>query len=328
MNKIKFAAGAAIVALAAAFTACSSDDDINSNGYTDKDVVVVTADVSEMTTRGSYTTANLDRFGMSISNIANSGYSYDNVNVKFSTSANAWDSERTMLWQNESAPVDIVAYAPYNGDYTDNIAQAKDFPVTLPTTQTENENDADFLLFKAANFIPKDDLTDGKVHVTLKHALSQINVKVNFGDELEQSGKFTENPVTKFVVGGTATTGIVDFTAAEPTVVMQSADGRVTDVEGYYVSNSFVPGSKDENGAEVKPSASFSCIVIPQTSDNFRLSFVIGGRTFTWRAPSNVTFEAGKRYSLELNAGKDLVLMGEFNITPWSDAGEQDLKTD
>lgn len=326
MNKIKFAAGAAIVAIAAAFTACSSDEDIKGVSYTDKDVVQVTADVSDMTTRGSFTTASLRQFGMSINNSASNTYCYDNVYVKYSTSLNAWDPAQQMRWQNDATPVDIVAYAPYNDTIYDNIAKAKEFPVAVPLVQTEESNDADFLLFKSAGFVPKDSLKDGKVHVSFKHAMSLINVKVNFGGELEQTEKLAENPVTKFAVGGTVHTGICDFTAEAPKVVSQNKaqDGSISEIEGYYVSNSFTAGT-----ATARPSARFSCIVIPQYSDNFRLVFAIGDRTFTWRTPSPVTFEPGKRYSLELNAGKDLVLISNgINITPWEEADEQDLKTD
>lgn len=324
MNKVKFAAGAAIVALAAVFTACSSDDDMYNASNADKDVVRVTADVSEIVTRASYTSTNLDKFGMSINNSANSRYSYENVEVR--KESNEWNTIQMMRWQNDSTPVDIVAYAPYNGDYTDNIATTMAFPVTLPTTQTEDSKDADFLLFKAANFVPKTDLKNGKVHVSFKHAMSQINVKVSFNDEFEEDSKLTENPVTKFTAGGTVTSGMCDFTLAAPAVSMIGGSSA-TDVEGYYVNGSFVSGS-EENNTVVRPSARFSCIVIPQATSEFRLSFVIGGKTYTWRAPSVVTFEAGKRYSLELSAGKDLLMVGGYTITPWEETEEQNLKTD
>lgn len=320
MDKIKFAAGAAIVAIAAAFASCSGDDDISNGGYTDNDVVRVTADVSEMATRASYTTTNLDRFGMSIDNIENKSYSYDNVEV--GKENGGWTTFSLMRWQNDSTPVDIVAYAPYNEDYTYNIATATAFPVTLPTTQAEDSKDADFLIFKAANFVPKTGLQDGKVHVSFKHAMSQVNVKVNFNDEFEEDSSLTANPVTKFAAGGTVTTGVCDFSLEAPAVT-PIGGSSATDVEGHYVGGSFTAATES-----ARPSARYSCIVIPQATSEFSLSFVIGGKTYTWRAPGSVTFEAGKRYSLELNAGKDMVVVGGITSTPWVETEEQNLKTD
>lgn len=41
-----------------------------------------------------------------------------------------------------------------------------------------------------------------------------------------------------------------------------------------------------------------------------------------------VSFESGKRYTLALTAGKDIVTAGAFTATNWDEVGSSDITTD
>lgn len=331
-KKNVIAATTALLAAVAviALPGCSNDDEIAQSNYPSDNIVRIAANVNDMATRASYDTNSLAEMGLCISNSNSETYTYNNI--KMSKSSNLWTSATQMLWQNPTQAVTILAYAPYNSEYTGTIATATDYPVSVQTTQTATDNASDFLVKKITNFVPGTQLnTNGAVDIAMNHALSQLTLTIKLGTEFDVPEQLTSSPVQDLKVSGTITTGTCDFTAATPTVTVSPAGADVTakDVTPYE-SAAFVKATGN-NGQEVtNATATYSCILIPQTVavNGFVISFTVNGKTYQWKSPAAVTLAAGKSHSLELTVGKDIVVAKGMSAKPWTEGTTSNLSTD
>lgn len=338
MKKINFAAGAAIIVAAGLVaSACSSDTD-NARTNTAKDNVVrVVTSVDNMPTRGSYNSQNIKdaEIGLSILNSASLIYTYDHV--KLTSDGTTWKPERRMLWQNKETAVSIVAYAPYR-NYTFpkgklSLAEVSNFPVSVQTTQTADDNKSDFLVYKATGFLPTDEnLVNGAVPVNFRHILSRLDITVKFGTEFDQSTKLTDSPIAEgsLAIGGTKTNGQFNFTTEGDLTAGISATGNAANVQPYKVPGSFTPATGNAGHEVTNAGVVYRCILIPQTveANTFIVSFIINGMAYSWTAPSSISLAAGKVNTLELTVGKDVVVPEGFTVKAWSDGGSSDKTTD
>ena len=113
MKAIKLFTMAALAT--AVFASCSNDEDLAQSSYPADNVVRVTTNVEDITTRAFHTTNTLDKFAFCIGNASNNKYSYNNILMtKEGTKWNPSDPSIQMLWQNSTQPVDIMAYAPFD----------------------------------------------------------------------------------------------------------------------------------------------------------------------------------------------------------------------
>lgn len=331
MNKMNFAAGAAVIAMAAGMmSACSSDDNAVRTNYPKDNVVRVVASVSDRLTRGSYNSESVNKIGLDIYNSESDAYTYTNVKLEKGADGK-WKPAQLMLWQNATQPVYIVAYAPYNADVSNLVPMTSNFPVSVQPTQTADDNSSDFLVFKYENFIPGTDLdANGAIPVKFRHALSQLEITIKLGTEFDQAGKLTVSPIKDLTVGGTKTSGTCDFDSALPTALGATpiyATGDAANVEPYEVPGSF----KEAQGATGNATATYSCILIPQTvaAGEFSVSFTIGDKAYSWTSTgADVELMAGSKHSLELTVGRDVVVPGTFTVKPWTDGGSTNVTTD
>ena len=132
MKAIKLFTMAALAT--AVFASCSNDEDLTQSSYPADNVVRVTTNVEDMTTRAFHTTNTLDEFAFCIRNANNIKYSYNNIMM--TKEGTKWNPSVQMLWQNSTQPVDIMAYAPFdsNGN-TETMTKVKKYPVSVGTQQ-------------------------------------------------------------------------------------------------------------------------------------------------------------------------------------------------
>lgn len=324
---------------AVAFTGCSSDDEIVHSNYPADNVVRVTAGVSEMATRAAYTTTTLGEFGLSISNPNNSKYSYNNTCVTQMPGTTTFTPAAQMLWENATQPVTVLAYAPYIDAYSSmpgNILGQTSLPFTLASDQTDAENlGSDFIVYKKENFVPGDNLNaQGAIPVSFKHLMSQLNITIKLGTELDQladGGKLTSSPISDLKVNGTCLDADIDMTAAQPTVTSMTAGtgGEVRSVRPHEIPNSFIEASGTAGHEVSNATAKYSCILVPQTVNGFSISFTINDKNYVWTSPSAVNLLSGTSYTLELTVGKDIVVAGGMSVAPWdTNTTPTDLNTD
>ena len=115
MKAIKFFAISAMAA--AMITSCSSEDELSQSNYPSDNIIRVTAGVNNAKTRadGQGVSAMDKDFSLTVVNkntesTLPSKYTY--IDKVFSKKSGDWACSETLLWQNSTTPVDIVAFAP------------------------------------------------------------------------------------------------------------------------------------------------------------------------------------------------------------------------
>lgn len=230
-----------------------------------------------------------------------------------------------MLWQNSTQPVDIMAYAPFdsNGN-TETMTKVKKYPVSVGTQQMAGTYESDFLVYKKTGFVPEKDLTNGAVDITFSHALSLLNIKIEFGTDFNTTTPLASNPINNIIIGGSINKAYADLTADPITVAVDAtcAPVLIEPERGEFTA----AANKDAHAT-----ANYSAILIPQTiTEGFRVEFEINGKIYVWRAPESViaTLEAGKKHLLTLTVGKDVVKSGYISSEPWTEGTGGTLETE
>ena len=312
----------AVTTLATAFFAsCSNDEDFAQSNYPMDNVVRVTTNVKDITTRAFHSTNTLGEFAFCIVNPQSTKYSYDNVKV--TKAASTWTPASQMLWQNASQPVDIIAYAPYcNVSRYETMSNATNYPVYVKEQQEADTYESDFLVYKKKGFVPGTDLKNGAVDITFTHALSLLNINIEFGNEFNETAPLASNPIKNINIGGSVKLGYADFTAD---VISVTADATSVPVLITPVIGNFNAAANNDVHATVN----YSAILIPQTiAQGFRVEFEIDGKNYVWTASESVTLEASKKHQLNLTVGKDVVKSGYISSEPWKEGTGGTLETE
>lgn len=184
--------------------------------------------------------------------------------------------------------------------------------------------ESDFLVYKKTGFVPEKDLTNGAVDITFTHALSLLNIKIEFGTDFNTTTPLAANPINNINIGGSINKGFADLSADPITVAVDATCAPVL-IEPEL--GEFTAAANNDAHAI----ANYSAILIPQTiTEGFRVEFEINGKIYVWRAPENVTatLEAGKKHLLTLTVGKDFVKAGSMKASPWVEGTGATLETE
>ena len=319
MRHLKFT----FVALAATlFISCSNEEEVQSS-YPSDNVVRIQTDINGTKTRASYTSGTLQEFGFSIMNNNNATYSYDNMKVE--KVSGSWKPASQMLWQNATQPVDIIAYAPYNANVSGSLHNQTAYELAVGTDQTLADDHSDFLVYRKTGFVPQNDLVNSAVPVSFSHALSQLNINITFGSEYNTTALLTANPISRMEVDGTIIQGTCDFSTGTDVVASTNASTYTQTVKAAPTGEFTAATDKKDNAQ-----TSYTCILIPQTisAGKFSVTIFINGKAYTWTSTDAVTLEKGTSHQLDLQVGKNTVIMGSFSSQPWADGSETTLPTD
>ena len=318
---------------AAMITSCSSEDELSQSNYPSDNIIRITAGVNNAKTRaeGAGVTQLEKSLSLTVVNknanteLANK---YTHVNKVFSKDGNGvWNCSETLLWQNDTQPVDIVAFAPapndkFNGVYTDGSIQ----PITYSVAddQSTSPDNNDLLYYYAKDFKPVDKLVDKKLNIEMNHAFCMIDIVVTLGTEFNKPEILKESPIVKVTLGGTKIEANVDVTKATSVV---TASGEATDITT--TKGSFTKATN----AEVNAKSCFSCIAIPQTvaANTFKVSLKTADKLYEWTSDKEITLQSGYRYTLELSMGNNVVLLkgGSITAKPWTEiTSDKPLETD
>ena len=329
MKAIKTLAMAALAT--AVFASCSSEDELAQNNYPMDNVVRIMTSVDGMNTRASYgnSTDKLSSFGFCINNAGNTKYTYDNIKV--TKEDRNWIPATQMLWQNSTAAVDILAYAPYQETTEDANGKVKvfgntDYAFSVKEDQSNAEDySSDLIVYKKTGFKPESDLnTNQAVDVSFTHLLSQLNLTIELRDQFNQDEEkpVTSATVTDVKVDGTSIRSKVNF-AADPISVLRDglASAAITPE-----TVAFKKADKTTDHATFK----YSAIVIPQKviAGQLCIKFKVDGTDYIWTGTDNALFESGKKYELHLLVGKDVVQGGAITAKPWGEETITEKETD
>ena len=329
MKAIKILTMAALAT--AVFASCSSEDDLAQSNYPMDNVVRIMPSVDGMNTRASYgnSTDKLSSFGFCINNAGNTKYTYDNIKV--TKEGSNWNPATQMLWQNSTAAVDILAYAPYQETTEDANGKVKvfgkpDYAFSVKEDQSNAEDySSDLIVYKQTGFTPGSKLNTSKaVDVTFTHLLSQLNLTIELRDQFNQDEKkpVTSATVTDVKVDGTFIRSKVNF-AADPISVLRDGQASAAITPE---TVAFKKADKTTDHATFK----YSAIVIPQRvyAGSFCISFKVDGTDYIWTATSDVEFVSGKKYDLLLLVGKDVVQGSVITARPWGEETIIEKETD
>ena len=330
MKAIKFFA---ITAMAAAMiTSCSSDDEWSQSNYPSDNIIRVTAGVNNAKTRADGTGVTQLEKPLSLTVVnknddATLAAKYTYVDQEFTKDDNgAWNCSETLLWQKDTQPVDIVAFAPaQKGKFNNVYANGSIQPITYSVSddQSESSDNNDLLYYYAQGFVPKDKLKDKKLNIEMNHAFCMIDIVVTLGTEFNKPEVLKESPIVKVTLGGTKIAANVNVKNA-PSFV--TASGEATDITT--TKGSFTKATN----AEVNAISNFSCITVPQNvaAKTFKVSLKTAGKRYEWTSDKEVELQSGYRYKLELSMGNDVVLLkgGSITATKWTEIAGGSLETD
>ena len=328
----------AITAMAAAMiTSCSSEDELSQSNYPSDNIVRVTAGVNNAKTRAEGTgVSTMDKdFSLTIVNKNAPKYTY--IDKVFSKKSDEWTCSETLLWQNATQAVDIVAFAPaqvdkFNGVYAD--GSIKPITYSIATDQSTSSDNNDLLYYYAPGFKPGDKLVDEKLNIQFNHAFCMIDINVTLGTEFNKPSIPTASPITEVILEGTKIEANVDVknaagsttttTASVVTASEEAPAAKITTTNGSFTTAA---------NAETNAISHFSCIAIPQTiaAKTFKVSLMTAGKLYEWTSAEPVELKSGYRYTLNLTMGNNVVLLKNDKITasPWTEViSDKPLETD
>lgn len=341
MKAIKFFAISAMAA--AMITSCSTDDELSQSNYPSDNIIRVTAGVNNAKTRAEGAGTPLKNpLSLTVVNKnenATLAKKYTYVNKVFTKDDNgAWNCSETLLWQKDTQPVDIVAFAPapngkFNGVYAEGSTQPiQSITYSVADDQSTSSDNNDLLYYYAKDFKPGTSLVDKKLSIQFNHAFCMIDIVVTLGTEFNKPEVLKESPIVKVTLGGTKIEASVNVTNAA-SVVTASEEAAATDITT--TKGSFTPAENADKKADPEKNAisRFSCIAIPQTvgANTFKVSLMTAGKLYEWTSAEPVELKSGYRYTLNLSMGNDVVLLkgGSISATPWTEiTSDKPLETD
>ena len=330
---------------AAMITSCSTDDELSQSNYPSDNIVRVTAGVNNAKTRadGAGVSPMEKPFSLTIVNkntesTLASKYTY--IDKVFSKTSGDWACSETLLWQNSTTPVDIVAFAPaqegkFNG-ICDNAGNIQSITYSVADDQSTSSENNDLLYYYAPGFNPGTSLVDKKLNIQFNHAFCMIDINVTLGTEFNKPEILKNSPITQVILGGTKTaanvdvknaaTGSTEGSTTTTTVSVVTASGEAADITA--TNGSF----KEAANAESYSHSTFSCIAIPQNvkAGTFKVSLLTAGKRYEWTSAEPVELKSGYRYTLNLSMGNDVVLLkgGSITATPWTEGTGGSLETE
>lgn len=329
MKAIKFFA---ITAMAAAMiTSCSNEDELSQSNYPSDNIIRITAGVNNAKTRADESAGTPLEKPLSLTVVnkntdATLAAKYTYVDQKFTKDDNgAWNCSETLLWQKDTQPVDIVAFAPaqegkFNGVYANGSIQSITYSVADDQSTSSDNND--LLYYYAPGFVPKDKLVDKKLNIKMNHAFCMIDIVVTLGTEFNKPEVLKESPIVKVTLGGTKIGASVDVENAASFVTANGDATTITTTKGSFTK---------ATNAEVNAISNFSCIAIPQTvaEKTFKVSLKTADKVYEWTSEKEVKLESGYRYKLELTMGNNVVLLKDaISASPWGNGEGGSLETD
>ena len=278
-----------IIALGVGLDGCSNNEDelLSTGSFPEDHIIRIITEVNEPLSRAGYDVTNLERFGLMIRNSENAAYNYHKQMV---SSGNAWSTSdgQQMLWDAERTPVTMIAYAPYMSE----AAPDASLVVNALTNQTTEENvkSSDFLLMKAT-VDPEQDLTaDGKLKISLSHAMSKLLIKITVNGTTDAA----MNKLGDMSINGAVVNGICDLSATVP-IVVPAPDAVVATVAPY------------------KGTESCECILPPQKiAEGFSVNFSYDGKLYIWTAKEAIELEKGVEHTLMLNVNTTVRLAAKM----------------
>lgn len=284
-----------------ALSACSNNDNDPVVDTLKDTPIVINAGVNDLTTRAGYADDNLPtEIGLYITNPSNAAYTYKNYKMTYAN--NQWTTtDGTMMWQNATQTVSVVAYTPYNGTKNDELTDKAELSVSVQANQSTTDGLAvatsDFLYYKKDAVTPS---TDG-ISLPMEHIFSKLLISFTHGSELNGKTVVIKN----VTVSGMQTTH--KFNLSTGALVTGGLSGDAVDIV-MYLQDGTAPIVKTAEAILVPQTVAIT-VTIAATVDTEE-------KTFSYTADLQ-EFATKTQYTLALAVGRDGVQTGTFDINPW-----------
>ncbi len=284
-----------LAALATMLAACSNEEKVPAVDSMTDTPVMINAGVADLTTRaghdaGTLTTGEMGFFLTTEGTDGDARYNATNKKMVYSDDE-GWVSEddEPLLWKNNTANVDYIAYHPY-----DVMANSGYREIEVPQVQT-TDNVIDLLYAKGSTTC---DISNGSIDVAMKHTMTRLTVTLRPGTELGETPQFKQVVLKGMVQKAT-------FDLEEGTSWSYRSENPLFDITMIQNDN-----------------LGYEAIVLPQKFEDTEFVVEIStadNRKFIYKQ-NNVVLESGCAYTLNLIVGKDKVELDNAGITAedWS----------
>ena len=300
MNKIIFWTMAAMAFLLAS---CAGEEEVTTPADSLKGKPInVDVLVSDIKTRAGYDTENLPtKFYLTIDQ-NDTEYDYTNVVMKYEEGkwvAYESDAEgaakKEMSWAGSTGTITVQAATFSLSDESTTLNALTD------QSTAEGIKASDHLYYSSNAVTPSE---NGTISIPFDHIMSKLEITVTLRT---QYGASETNTITSAIALGSATSATYSPTGA----TTWSTLSDVSDIS-LYSSGSY---------SATERIATYEAILIPQTIDanTFEVKVTIGTKSYTWTSSNAVTFEGGKKYTLDLTLGKDELTLNTISVSNWNE---------
>lgn len=266
--------------------------------------------------RAGASSDNVLQFGMFLTNPQSDQHSYENVLMKrgldgvFTGTDGQTGAPLTMLWQNKTTPVEVIAYAPYRLDCT-----ATRYESAVEADQsTEAALMLSDMVCQATTIHPGTDLTStGSMALALDHVLSKLDVSIDCDDAIDAVAG-GENPVTSVRIEGSKVGYVLDPSRG--------------DIQPTGAAVAVVP--LNTSAKPLVGNATYEAILVPQAiaPSGFKVVMQVLDETYTYTMPDPLVLAKNTRYALSIKITSDKMVFAQIETTPWDQTYEQIITPD
>lgn len=201
-----------------------------------------------------------------------------------------WVATPQMLWKNQKEKHYFIGIYP--------TRKVEDLAADTHTLQADNQEASDLLIAVNAKGLSYENNASEPVQLDFSHVMAKIVVNLTFKN---QWGGIPE--VKTVAVKDAAREATVNYLTK--TVTPKAADETIT------------PTAKAD--LELPATTANTCyqsVIIPQ-NDIQKLAIIIGDKTFSYNHGTPFKFESGKITTINLEVGRDKVILDEVKISDW-----------
>lgn len=201
-----------------------------------------------------------------------------------------WVATPQMLWKNQKEKHYFIGIYPNR--------KVEDLAADTHTLQTDNQEASDLLIAVNAKGLSYENNASEPVQLDFSHVMAKIVVNLTFKN---QWGGIPE--VKTVAVKDAAREATVNYLTK--TITPKAADETIT------------PAAKTD--LELPATTANTCyqsVIIPQ-NDIQQLAIIIGDKTFSYNHGTPFKFESGKITTINLEVGRDKVILDEVKISDW-----------
>ena len=203
----------------------------------------------------------------------------------------SWVSTPQMLWKNNRDNHYFIGVYP--------VAAISDLTAGEYTFDVNNQVESDLLVAVNTEGISYNANEQQTVPLTFTHVMAKLVVNLTYKNQWGADGP----TVDKVIVGNAAKSATVNYLTKVVTPSTVAEDKADFDMPALTANKQY------------------ASIIIPQDGIQ-KLTIVIGGSNFVYDNGTPFKFESGKTTTVNLEVGRDIIRLGDVNISDWGSTGE------